>query len=262
MGINGKFSNFLFLSLSILLFIAIFLQTQKGSTFLKSAFFSFNSFFSNFFHIVKENAISFGENMKSLKKLKKEKEELERTNLFLKSRIFKLENELQKYRKTGNFFESSEFEFIIAETIGWDITNPYAGIIINKGEKDGVKTYSPVVDKSFNLLGRVLKTYSSSSEVILVTSALFSSSVKIKEDIFAILSGENSPLCSLNYITDESGVNEGMEVYTSGHDRIFPSGLKIGVISKVLTYNRGSKSVSVKPYMNFKSLDIVLVLKK
>lgn len=262
MGINGKFSNFLFLSILILLFIAIFLQTQKGSIFFKSAFFSFNSFFSNFFHTVKENALSFGENFKSLKKLKREKEELERANLFLKSKIFKLESELQRYRKFVNFLESSEFEFIIAETIGWDITNPYAGIVINKGEKDGVKNYSPVLDKSFNLAGRVLKTHSSSSEVILLTGALFSASVKINEDVFAILSGENSPLCSLNYITDESAVNEGMEVYTSGHDRIFPSGLKVGVISKIVNYNESVKSVSVKPYANFKSIDIVLVLKK
>ncbi len=262
MEVNGKFSNFLFLFLCLFFFIVIFLQTQKGSTFLKTTPSSFNSFFFNFFHSIKENTKSISENFRELKELRKEKEELEKINLSLKTKILNLENELHKYNKIKNFFENPEFEFLVAETIGWDITNPHSGIFINKGEKHGVKIYSPVLDRDFNLAGRVLRTSSSSSEVILITSSDFSASVKIKEGVFAILSGENSSLCILNYITDESAVIEGMEVYTSGFDRVFPEGLKVGRIEGVINYSSGTRSVSLKPYTNFKSLDIVLVLKK
>ncbi len=262
MEVNGRFSNFTFIILSIIFFILIFFQTHKGSSFIKSSLSSINSFFLNFSHSVKENVKGLTENFQELKKLKKEKEELEKINLSLKIKIFNLENELQKYRKIGNLFEGSEFNFLIAETIGWDITNPYVGIVINKGTKDGVKNYSPVLDRWFNLVGRVLKASYSFSEVILLTNFEFSASVKIKENVFAILSGENSSLCTLNYITAESEISEGMEVYTSGFDRIFPPGIRVGKIEKIGKYDGGIRIVNVKPYANLKSLGIVLVLKK
>lgn len=262
MSPNERFSNFLFLFLSLFFFIAIYLQTQKGIYFLKTTFSSFNSFFLNTFHSVKENTESLIENFKGLKELKKEKEELEKINLSLKAKIFNLESELQKYKKLGILFENPGVDFIVAETIGWDITNPYMGIIINKGERDGVKNYSPVLDRSFNLLGRVLRTTSHSAEVILLTSADFSASVQVGDGTFAILSGENSPSCILKYITDEESLKEGEEIYTSGYDRIFPPGLKVGVIEKIERNIGILRSVSVKPYANFKAIDLVLVLKK
>jgi rod shape-determining protein MreC len=262
MEVNGKFSNFLLFSLCLFFFIAIFLQTHKELTFIKSTFSSFNNLLSNFLHFFKENTRSIGENFREVKELRKEKEELEKVNLSLKAKIFNLENELQKYKKIVNLFENPEFELLVAETIGWDITNPYNGIVINKGEKDGVKTYYPVIDIDFNLVGRVSKTSSNSSEVILITSADFSASVKIKEGVFAIISGENSSLCILNYITEESAVEKGMEIFTSGFDRVFPKGLKVGKIEKIINSSGNIRSVMVKPYANLKSLDTVLILKK
>lgn len=262
MTTNERFSNFMFLSLSIFFFIAIFLQTQKGLTFFKTSLSFFNSFFLNTFHSVKENTESLMENFKGLKELKKEKEELERINLSLKNKIFNLENELQKYRKLGIFFENPGIDFIVAETIGWDITNPYIGIIINKGERDGVKKYSPVLDKSLNLLGRVLRTSPDSAEVILITNEDFSASVRIKDRALAILSGENSPSCILKYITDESDLKEGDEIYTSGYDRVFPPGLKVGVIERVERSMGSLGRVKVKPYASLKDIDLVLILKK
>lgn len=262
MEANGRFSNFLLLSLCLFFFIIIFLQTHKDLAFIKSPFTYFNNLFSNFFHYFEENTRSLSENFRGLKELRKEKEELEKTNLSLKIKMFNLEQELQKYKKVINSFENQEFEFLVAETIGWDITNPYNGIVINKGERDGVKTYSVAVDRDFNLVGRVSRTSFNFSEVILITSADFSASVKIKEGIFAILSGENSTLCILNHITEESAVAEGMEIFTSGFDRVFPKGLKVGKIEKVLNYNGNIRSVMVKPYANLKSIDPVLILKK
>lgn len=262
MKANGRFSNFLLLSLCLFFFIVIFLQTHKELTFIKFPFSHLNNLFSNFFHFFKENARDLDENFRELKELRKEKEELEKINLSLKIKIFNLENELQKYKKVINFFENQEFEFLVAEIIGWDITNPYNGIVINKGERDGVKTYSAVIDRDFNLAGRVSRTSFNFSEIILITSADFSASVKIKEGGFAILSGENSSLCTLNYITEESAVAEGMEIFTSGFDRVFPKGLKVGKIEKVLNYSGNIRSVMVKPYANIKSLDLVMILKK
>jgi len=201
-------------------------------------------------------------NFKSVRELQKEKEDLERINLSLKAQVFNLENEVRKYRKLMDFPPNSEFDFLVAEIVGWDITNPYIGLFINKGEKEGVKIYSPVLDRWFNLVGRVLRVSGDSAEVILLTNADFSASVKLKDGVYGILSGENSPLCTLNYITDPSSVNPGMEVSTSGLDRIFPRGIKVGKIEKVVSHNGGLKTFYLKPYTDLKSIDFVIVLKK
>ncbi|MGQ9618053.1 MAG: rod shape-determining protein MreC [Candidatus Aminicenantia bacterium] len=257
-----RLSDILSLSLSLIFFISIFLQTQRGSSLLRLTLSSINSLFSSLFHSIISNSKELGEYFKDLEKLKKEKEELEKINIDLKTIILKLENELNKYKKAVNLPENNEIKFIIAETIGYDITNPYHSIFINKGENDGIRNYLPVADRELNVIGRILRTNPFSSEVILITSADFSASVKLRDGVLAILSGENSSHCTLNYLTDSSAIREGDEIITSGFDRIFPAGLKIGRIEKIFDLKKNQKSFMVRPYMSLKSIDLVLVLIK
>ncbi len=262
MAKNNRFSDVIYFTFFLIFLIAIFLQTEKGMKFLKLPLSSFNSFFANITHSLISRAKNISEYMKDLEGLRKRKEELEKANILLKKRVFELEEELRKFRKAENLLGIKEFQHVIAETISYDFTNPYSGITINKGRKHGVKIYSPVLDSELNLVGRVLRADWFSSDVLLLTGGEFAASVKLKNSIFGIIYGENSPLCSLRYLTETSGVKEGEEVLTSGFDRIFPSGIKVGKVTKVINPEIGMESIEVKPYASPNSMELVVVLIK
>ena len=90
----------------------------------------------------------------------------------------------------------------------------------------------PVLDKEY-LVGRVVETNYLSSRVLLLNDLNSRIPVTFGEDATqAILKGSGGSKPVLEYLPEGYVVEEGIEVFTSGKDRIFLPGSPIGITTE------------------------------
>ena len=175
------------------------------------------------------------------------------TNLFdIKSENERLKKALEVYRQKElsveylsnqnknlrKILESDEtlFQFqskTILSKVLIDKSSPYLkSIIINRGSKSGILKGMPVLDKEY-LVGRVVETNYLSSRVLLLNDLNSRIPVTFGEDATqAILKGSGGSNPVLEYLPEGYVVEEGIEVFTSGKDRIFLPGSPIGITTE------------------------------
>ena len=131
-----------------------------------------------------------------------------------------------------------------------DKKSPYLkSIIINRGSKSGILKGMPVMDKEY-LVGRIVETNYLSSRVLLLND--LNSRIPVtfgKDSTQAILKGSGGSKPVLEYLPEGYVVEEGIEVFTSGKDRIFLPGSPIGITTekgKVKLFSEPSQLSFVK----------------
>jgi len=141
-----------------------------------------------------------------------------------------LSNQNKNLRKILESDDTLFKENIILSKVLIDKSSPYLkSIIINKGSSSGILKGMPVLDKEY-LVGRVVETNYLSSRVLLLND--LNSRIPVtfgEEGIQAILKGIGGSRPELEYLPDGYVVEEGVEVFTSGKDRIFLPGSPIGI---------------------------------
>ncbi len=100
--------------------------------------------------------------------------------------------------------------------------------LINAGQKDGVSEGDAVMTVN-GLYGHVIRAGRGSSRVLRLEDLNSRIAVMSKEaQSRAILTGNNSPLPALSFMTGRTKWEDGDEVITSGDDGILPAGLPVG----------------------------------
>jgi rod shape-determining protein MreC len=207
------------------------------------------------------------EQFKELKTAQKENQELKKKIFFLQQEEQLLKNKLSLALKQKELEETLKLLpglIIPARIIGFDTSNYYRSAIIDKGREDGVNQNLPVCDKFGHLLGRTAEPITGSqARVILITSEDSGVAVITTSDkMVGILSGNGQGECLIKYVMASSPLGvEGDEVQTSGFDKIFPPGLKVGRIVSISAEKGVFKKIVVKPYFDLRELDVVAVLK-
>jgi rod shape-determining protein MreC len=154
-----------------------------------------------------------------------------------------------------------------AEVIANGVSNFDWTITIDKGSSDGITVDMPVV-ASAGLVGHVTRVAPSSSVVELIIDP--DSSVAGRLDVSratGLLSGEGDRDMEMGLVDTETEVQPGEQVVTAGYtipgvgQGLYPPGILIGSVSRVLAEDVGlEKYVTVRPAVDFSSLDIVLVV--
>lgn len=188
-----------------------------------------------------------GENLK----LKIENEHLRR--IIYQSNLINIENqELRKMFSLEGYDRLGEV--MIAQIIGASITPYNKRVLIKAGSADGV-TVDDVITGSKGLLGRVIEVSENYSKGILLGDSEFRISVMSEEgDIYGILVKQDNAL-KIIYLEAGHNLQPGQFIYSSGDGTIFPSGILIGVVSKVTTEGE----VYVKPIENLHGLGFVKI---
>ena len=145
----------------------------------------------------------------------------------------------------------------------------YNTITIDKGSNNGIKVDMAVINHK-GLLGKVIKTSNFTATVKLLTSSDVNNkiSVKIKtkdKDVYGLLSkySQEKHMFIVDGIAENTIIEEGSPVVTSGLGGLFPSGILIGHVNSVDTDNFDlSKMVEVKSVVNYDHLNYVTVVKK
>lgn len=157
-----------------------------------------------------------------------------------------------------------------ARVVGQDPANWWRSVLIDAGNRDGVRT-NMVVLVPEGLVGRVVEVGFDRSRVLLVgdPNCRFSAQVQSGGDRVAIAKGIISAtvnsfdrlLVELTYLPGGSLIKPGQQVVTSGDGGIFPKGLPVGQIVDVRTNDYGMNlEARVKLAVNLDSLENVWVL--
>lgn len=171
--------------------------------------------------------------------------------------------ENERLRRMLNFEKSEGFalNLLSAKVIGRSSSNWFGEIIIGRGSREGV-TEDIAVLYSNGVVGRVTEVGFSSSKVMLITDPASSVSCvnESSRDMGVVVGGAMKPL-SMKYVSTDAKIEIGDIIVTSGMSKIFPPGIPIGTVTDVSVRDYDIfKKISVKPAVNFSTLEEVFVI--
>ena len=153
-------------------------------------------------------------------------------------------------------------QMVTARVIDRSTSAWYSTATINAGSSDGVAVDDPVVNGQ-GLVGRVTKVTANASQVMLVTDQeSFVDSMVEPGGAQGILGGSVTGDVTLDYVDKSEKVKVGQFVVTSGlNGSIFVKGIPIGQVESVGSQEvELYQSIAVKPFVDFRKLDIVAVI--
>lgn len=228
---------------------AFVMPIQNGLTYLKNKMEGNDSFFTD------------------ISKLQEENEELKRKNSELEQslrefEIVKAENEtLKEYVNLKDKYQ--DYQTIPAYIINKDITNYNQMIVINVGEKDGIKANMTVIADQ-GLVGHVISTTQTTAKVQTIIDTASSVSCNIstsREPIIVTGTLEKASTLKASYIPTDAVILENDKVETSGIGGIYSKGIPIGTIKEIVnTKNVTDRYAYVETAVDFKKLETVLVI--
>lgn len=224
---------------------------QNGLTYLKNGIAKNNGFFTDINNLKEEN-----------KTLKEENSKLEQA--LREFEIVKSENAtLREYVNLKDKY--TEYTTVPAYVIDKDTSNYNKTIIINIGKNDGIEVNMPVISNK-GLVGHVISVTSSTAKVQTIVDTSSSTSCTLSSSRDTILARgtlENETLLKATYIPAEATVMQGETIETSGLGGIYPKGILVGTIDKVVTTkNITDRYATINTAVDFSKIETVLVITK
>ena len=160
------------------------------------------------------------------------------------------ENERLKETLNELNFSSNE---ILAKVIV-DKQSPFLkSIIVNKGSKHGAELGMAVLDKEY-LVGKIVELNFTTSRVLLLSDLNSKIPVDIlPNSIQSILSGTGKENGKIQYVKEETLIENENKVFTSGAGGIFKPGIPIGEIAK----KQSNLDINVAFFSDFSQLRFV-----
>lgn len=225
------------------------MPVQNGLTYLKNKISGNSTFFTDINNLKQEN-----------EELSKKNSELEQSLRELES--IRSENEtLKEY--LGLTEKYGEYSTVPAYIINKDISNYSKTIVINVGSDDGIKENMTVIADQ-GLVGHVISVTSDTAKVRTIVDTSSSVSCLLSttdESIVCKGTLEEESALRAMYIPDDDGIIQGDSVETSGLGGIYPKGIHVGSIKRVVnTQNATDRYAIVETAVDFDKLDTVLVI--
>ena len=163
------------------------------------------------------------------RRLRAEVGQLKLQNIFLKNEL----NTSERAKALGVFQAHTPSRTLAATVIGTGAGSNAKVIYVDAGSTRGVERGMAVVTPD-GIVGKVIASYPTASEILLATDADFAAGV-ISQDgtVRGTLKGQGTPLVKVDYVPIQERVQPGEWFYTSGDDRIFPRGFPVGIVRSV-----------------------------
>ncbi len=167
----------------------------------------------------------------------------------------------QRLNSLLNFQKSINREVLPAAVIGKDPSTWFKTIIIDKGSRDGVEKGLPVVVPA-GIAGQVMEVAGAYSKVLLIIDQNNAVDALVQRSrARGLVTGAAAGRCIFKYVLLKNDVRPGDILISSGLDRVFPKGLRVGLVSNVIRSNAGIfQEVRVTPFVDFEKLEEVLVV--
>lgn len=170
----------------------------------------------------------------------------------------RLEN--QRLKKLLDFVETDPRPVLPAMVVAEDASSWARTIVIDKGERQGVREGLPVVVAE-GVVGRVIKVAPGSARVLLVIDASSSVAGLVQRFRTRGVARGNGRGLSFEYALREAMVEVGDLVVTSGMGGLFPKGLVLGHVTAVQRQDSSLfQQIELRSNLDFSRLEEVLVL--
>lgn len=201
-----------------------------------------------------------------IEKIKKENNQLNEKVAELTSINLKLENDLENIgviKKEYDYINNYNYNSVIAKIVSHGSDNYLQSVIINKGEKDGIKIGYPAVSNSGFIVGKIIETNNYTSKILLLNDIHSKLGVNINNEFHSpgVLIGEFGLSLKLNLIPYNHEISVGDIVVTSGLEKNIPADLIVGKVSNIIK-NEGElfQSVDVDQIINYENIRILTII--
>ena len=166
-------------------------------------------------------------------------------------------------RKLLEFKNGLAQPVIAATIIGKDPSAWFRSVIINQGSNSGIMKGNPVVN-SDGVVGQIFTISPNYAKVLLAIAPSSAIDVLLqKSRVRGILKGTGTLTYRLEYILKTAEVEEGDHVVTAGYGGMFPTGLPVGVVSKIIKKPRGMfHEIEVSPAVDYQTLENLLIIEQ
>ncbi len=188
----------------------------------------------------------------------------------LRAEIDRLKRELADNREAANtavflrrllkFRDTIQPTPITAAIIGRDPSLFSATLVVDRGSTDEVFLGMPVVTAD-GVVGQVVEVTPRVSKILLAIDP--NSAIDVLDQrsrVQGILKGDGRGYV-LEYVLKNADVQEGDTIVTAGMNGLFPKGLVVGTVSRVVQGQRGMfQHIRVTPSVDFRRLETVLLI--
>jgi len=170
------------------------------------------------------------------------------------------EGDLRRLRSLLAYSEQFSMSTSMAQTIMLDTAGRFKSIIIDRGSAGGVEV-NDVIANANGLVGRVVLTTKDLAKVQLVTDNNCSIGSLIERTRRqGVVRGNGSSMLQMADIPSLADVLPGDRVLTAGIDGVYPRGIPIGAIVKAEPGQSLFKTITVKPSVDFGTIEEVIVI--
>lgn len=147
-----------------------------------------------------------------------------------------------------------------AEIIASGATPDFRTVTIDKGRRDGLRADMAVIAPA-GVVGRVLTPSAGASKVqLLIDRNAAAGALVERSRAQGVVVGGGDERLQLEFVSEVSDIIVGDVVVTSGIDGIYPKGFIIGKVDGVEKNGNSYKRITVRPAVDFSSLEEVLVV--
>jgi rod shape-determining protein MreC len=168
----------------------------------------------------------------------------------------------QRLQAMLGFQEKYIYTTVAAQVYGSSGSDRSHVFYIDKGSREGLKPDMAVITAD-GIVGKVRDVFLHTAQVLAVNDASSGAGVILESTrIRGILRGDAVGRLEVVGVTADQRIQPGEKILTAGGDLIFPRGLPVGVVEKVVNdpERDGMIDIFVKPAAHLERLDEVLVI--
>jgi rod shape-determining protein MreC len=168
----------------------------------------------------------------------------------------------QRLQALLNFQQKYIYKTVPAQVLGTSGTDQSRLVTIDKGKNAGLERDMAVITPD-GIVGKVRDVFGHSAQVLLINDQMSGAGVILESTrIRGILRGNANGQPQIVDIIADQRIQPGEKVLTAGGDEIFPRGLPVGVVEKIVRDPERDAFINViiKPAAHIDRLDEVLVI--
>lgn len=168
---------------------------------------------------------------------------------------------VRRLERLLEFRAQTAYRAVAARVIGRDATRWFSTVVVDRGRRDGISRNAPVVTAD-GVVGRVIEVMPTASRVLLLADSRSAVGVLVQRsrDV-GVVEGRGGPVMHMKYLSSATQVEQGDLIVTSGLGGVFPRGLVVGRIIKVLRETGALlQEAEVEPAARLDRLEETLIL--
>ena len=159
------------------------------------------------------------------------------------------------------FQEKYVYKTVAAQVIGTSGTEQSQVLLIDKGSHEGIKPDMAVITPD-GIVGKTRDVFRHTSQVLEISDPTSGAGVILeKTRIRGVLRGNSWGQPEIVNVSPDERIERGEAVLTSGGDAIYPRGLAVGSVARVMPDPEGTLvNVLIRPAANLSKLEEVLII--